>query len=54
MEFYPEHFLDETGKFVSDKPGFVPYGIGMIFQIQMTFDLIGLIIIIRHEKVPRR
>ncbi|TRY72357.1 hypothetical protein TCAL_01006 [Tigriopus californicus] len=27
-EFYPAHFLDENGKFVDAKEGFVPYGIG--------------------------
>ena len=28
-EYIPEHFLDEDGKFIEDKPGFVPYGIGL-------------------------
>ena len=31
-EFYPEHFLDDTGKFVADKPGFVPFGTGEFYD----------------------
>lgn len=27
-KFDPEHFLDDNGKFVEDRDGFVPYGIG--------------------------
>lgn len=27
-EFYPEHFLDENGKFCAKKEGFLPFGIG--------------------------
>ena len=27
-EFYPEHFLTEDGALISDKPGFLPYGVG--------------------------
>ena len=27
-EFYPEHFLTKEGSLISDKPGFLPYGVG--------------------------
>ena len=29
-EFYPEHFLDAQGQYISQKEGFVPYGTGIL------------------------
>ncbi len=30
LDFLPgEHFLDADGKFIENKPGFVPYGVGV-------------------------
>nr|APH81372.1 cytochrome P450 CYP3029B2 [Tigriopus kingsejongensis] len=28
LDFYPEHFLDDNRKFIDNKEGFLPYGIG--------------------------
>ena len=27
-EFYPEHFIDEDGKLISKKEGYIPFSIG--------------------------
>merc|ERR1711993_132445 len=29
MGFEPEHFLDESGNYITDKEGFIPFGIGI-------------------------
>ena len=31
-KFEPEHFLDESGNYMTDKEGFIPFGIGMMSQ----------------------
>ena len=31
-EFYPEHFIDENGKLITKKDGFLPFSIGMFFE----------------------
>ena len=28
-KFEPEHFLDESGNYITGKEGFIPFGIGM-------------------------
>ena len=38
-KFEPEHFLDDSGNYITDKEGFIPFGIGMTpSQIVYTYS----------------
>jgi cytochrome P450 family 2 subfamily K len=43
-EFYPEHFLDESGQLIEDKEGFMPYGLGQ--RICPGKELAGLFLLL--------
>lgn len=50
MEFYPEHFLDKEGKFLEDKEGFIPFGVGMFhYQFNLLLALYGLRTVLKNN-----
>ena len=56
-EFYPEHFLDDNGKFIPKREGYAPFSVGELkkivsyttkcnyyfFQLHIIFSTIGKI-----------